>query len=115
MTYPTPDRTHTHKRGASFDLLLQMPARFADGYFLGYALASQIRRVNGTLIADIDVSWTDAASQPDATRVLRLGCLDTRNWPVGVGEIDVRLTAPTGHVLYTKTVTVYIIKSATND
>ena len=35
--------THTHKRGDTFAMLLQLPARFPDGLFSDWAVTSQLR------------------------------------------------------------------------
>ncbi len=82
------DCTYTHKRGDSFDLLVTIPARFADGYFADYTVASQLRTADGTLIADLACTWVDAAT----TRALRLEVLETQAWPVGAAQFDVEFT-----------------------
>lgn len=82
----TTTRTYTHKRGDSFDLLVTIPAQFADGYFVGHTVASQIRQPDGTKVADLDCAWVDALT----TRALRLTCLVTTAWPTGPAQFDVQ-------------------------
>lgn len=81
------DTTYQHKRGDSFDILVTIPPRFADAYFVGYTVTSQIRQTNGgAKVADLTCTWVDAAT----TRALRLQCIDTTAWPPGPAQFDVQ-------------------------
>ena len=107
----THTHTHTHKRGDTFAMLLQLPARFPDGMFANWTVTSQLRTVRGQLIDNITAAWADPV--PGTARVISLRCTDTREWPVGQAEFDVQLAAPDGFVVSTRTVTVYITRDAT--
>lgn len=102
--------TYTHKRGDSFDLLVTIPAQFPDGYFVGHAVASQIRQPDGTKVADLDCAWVDALT----TRALRLTCLVTTAWPIGPALFDVQFTRTAdGFVLSSSTAQIIIVPDQT--
>lgn len=81
-------------RGVSFALLASIPARYPDAVFSGYTPQAQLRRTNGTLIADLQAQWLDAST----TRDLKISCQDTSTWPVGTHMFDVRLIGPSGAI-----------------
>jgi hypothetical protein len=77
----------THKRGDTFDFLLELPeADYPDGYFLGWTAESKLRKPTGLLIAAFETSWADP---PETTRILRIYASDTVRWPIGTQEADV--------------------------
>lgn len=76
-------------RGVSFALIADIPARYPDATFAGYAPQAQLRRTNGTLIAELQAAWLDAGT----TRQLSISCQDTSAWPVGTHIFDVRLVS----------------------
>lgn len=49
-------------RGVSFALIADIPARYPDATFAGYAPKAQLRRTNGTLIAELQAAWLDATN-----------------------------------------------------
>lgn len=103
---------NTHKRGDSFDRVGEMPAQFADGYFVGWTVACQVRTTSGTLVADMDCSWLDAVT----TRHLRLKKIDTTAWPVGEARIDVQFKRTSdGFTMSSETETVWIVGDVTRD
>ena len=98
------------KQGDTFDYLTNIPATFADGYFVGWQVNAQIRAAtSGTLIASLDVPWV----VPATTRTLRLYKLGTSGWPVGQAEFDIQFTRPDGYVMSTRTVSLTIVKDVT--
>jgi hypothetical protein len=104
---------YTHKRGDSLDLVVTIPARFADGYFDGFDVASQIRtQEGGAKVADLECEWLD----PLTTRSLRLKCIDTTSWPTGTAKFDVQFKrASDGFVLSTETAQMFIVEDVTRD
>lgn len=109
MSCSTP---YTHKRGASFDVLVTIPTQFADGYFADYTPTSQVRTNDGTLVASLTCAWVDAVT----TRALRLTCLDTSAWPVGNALFDVRFKrASDGHVIPSSTAQLIVVKNITQE
>lgn len=107
-TYPP----NTHKRGDSFDRVGAMPAQFADGYFVGWTVASQIRTASGTLVADLVCTWLDNAT----TRDLRLTKIDTTAWPAGEAKIDVQFKRTSdGFTFSSETETLWIVGDVTHD
>lgn len=102
--------TFSHKRGASFHALVQIPMAFADGHFAGLALESQVRTESDVLLASLAVEWAD----PATTRVLVLKCLDTTTWAIGPAYVDVKLTDPNGFVMPTSTAVFYVVKDITH-
>lgn len=101
-----------HKRGDTFDWLLLMPETdFADGYFIGWTVAAQLRKATGRLISELITTWADPEEE---TRVLRLFADQTKGWPVGVHEIDVQFTrASDGLIRSTETISAEIVKDVT--
>jgi len=99
-----------HKRGDSFHRLASIPDTFADGYFVGWAVTSQIRTKPGKLVAELACEWDD----PATTRTLSLKALDTTAWTVGPVEMDIQFVRTSdGFVLSTSTVAFEIIKDIT--
>ena len=100
-----------HKRGDTFDQLLLVPEVFADGYWIGWSVTSQIRTARGKLIGDLVVSWADPA---ETTRILRLFSDDTTRWPVGDLEVDVQFVRDSdGLKRSTETVVVSVLRDVT--
>lgn len=109
MTCSTP---YTHKRGASFDVLVTIPAQFADGYFADFDVASQARKLDDTLVASLTCEWVD----PVTTRSLRLTCVDTTAWPIGPALIDVRFKrASDGFAIVSTSAQVIVVKDVTRE
>lgn len=100
------------KQGASLRILGRIPTAFADGYFVGWALASQMRNAKtGALLAALNIEWDN----PATTRVLVITCDDTAGWAPCEAEFDIRLTSPDGFKLYTRTAQAYVLKGVTQN
>ena len=100
------------KQGASLRILGRIPTAFADGYFVGWDLASQMRNAKtGALLADLTIEWDN----PATTRVLVITCDDTAGWAPCEAEFDIRLTSPDDFKLYTRTAQAYVLKGVTQD
>ena len=104
---------YTHKRGDSLDLVVTIPARFADGYFADFDVASQVRtQEGGTKVADLVCEWLD----PLTTRSLRLKCINTTTWPTGSAKFDVQFKRTSdGFTLSTTTEQMFIVEDVTRD
>jgi hypothetical protein len=104
--------TIQHKRGDTFDRVLLIPeSTFADGYFLLWDVASQIRTARGKFVADLTATWADPAAD---TRFLRLFYEPTTAWPLGDLELDVQLTRQSdGFIQSTETITVQVLRDVT--
>lgn len=105
---------YTHKRGDSFDILVTIPARFADGYFVGYTVTSQIRQMgaDGAKVADLTCTWVDALT----TRALRLQCINTSTWPPGPAQFDVQFKRTADNfVLSSTTAQIAILPDVTRE
>lgn len=100
-----------HKRGDSFDYTATVPGDFADGYFAGWTVTSQVRNAKtGVLVAELGATWTD----PATTRALRLLALDTSAWTIGQMKFDVRLRRDSdGYTLSTSTVLFNLVEGVT--
>ena len=99
------------KRGDTFDRILLIPeATFADGYFLGWTVTSQIRTSTGRLIGELTPTWADPAAD---TRFLQLVNEDTTKWPIGTHEVDAQFVSPTGYILSTETLLVNVLRDVT--
>ena len=97
------------KRGAAFDFTVVIPEEFADGYFAGAVLASQVRTSMGLKVADLEAAWLD----PVTTREIRLYG-DTSAWPLGRLFTDVRITRASDRLaMFTETVRFRLQEPAT--
>ncbi len=102
--------TDTHKRGDSFSRLITIPADLADGHFVGWTMAGQVRDEAGNLLATLTCAWVD----PQTTRDLRVTVLSTTAWPVGAAELDVQFTRTSdGWVQSTETHRFKVIRDVT--
>lgn len=104
--------TIEHKRGDTFDRVLLIPeATFANGYFLLWDLAAQIRTARGKLVAVLSATWANPAAD---TRFLRLFYEPTTDWPLGSLEIDVEFARQSdGFIQSTETINVQILRDVT--
>lgn len=101
----------THKRGDSFVRTVNVPSQFADGYFVGWTMACQLRTQSGSgLVATLDCAWID----PVTTRAITISKIDTTGWPVGPLLYDIQFTRTSdGFVVSTSTLAVTIQKDQT--
>lgn len=101
----------TIKTGDSFEYLATIPSTFADGYFVGWDVASQIRtKQYQNLVAELSCVWVD----PVTTRTLKVSKIVTTGWPVGVSEMDVQFVRQSDQTtISTETIDVNIIKDVT--
>lgn len=74
------------KRGTTFDHTILIPESYADGYFLGATVASQVRNARGILVATLECAWLD----PLTTREIHVFG-ETGRWPLGRLFTDVRI------------------------
>jgi hypothetical protein len=99
----------THKRGDSFARVLTLPDTFASGYFVGWAVACQLRNASEHLVSDITATWAD----PLTTRALLLSVTDTAAWPVQLLSYDVQMTRPDGWIVSTNTLQLRVTRDET--
>jgi hypothetical protein len=101
---------YEHKKGATLSLAgsLTPPAGGTLPSFTGWTGSCQIRMLNGNLVETLEFTWLNVN-----TGTLRIYKLDTSLWPVGVAEIDVKFTSPSGETLFTSTQQISIVKGIT--
>ena len=81
-------------RGDSFFKLLtfpigELPAAIPLGYWIGWTVKSQIRRMrDGELLSDCVCTWAN----PLTTTTLAVEALDASEWTVGQAKWDVQFT-----------------------
>ena len=102
---------YKHKRGDTFDL--SGPVQVEDGGqavhdFTGWSVACQLRRVSGALVADADAQWLNAQQG-----LMRVRCANTQAWPLGLVDIDIQMTTPSGDVLSTPTEQIEVVADVT--
>lgn len=101
----------SHKRGDTFRKLAIVPPELADGYFIGWTVAAQLRAVRGELIDDLTVEWLEPAA---TTRCLAITATDTSLWPLGVHEFDVQfIRTSDGFKVSSRTVRLEVQKEVT--
>lgn len=103
--------TFQHKRGDTFDLsgpvqVTDSGAEVSD--FTGWGIACQLRRPDGVLVATLQASWLNPIA-----RLMRVRATNTAAWPLGMVEMDVQLTTPTGDVVSTPTERFEVVREVT--
>lgn len=100
-----------HKRGDTFDYTAVIPSSFADGYFVGWTVTSQVRTdFQQNLLADIDCTWID----PVTTRTLSLKKMSTSNWTIGDADMDIQFVRNSdGYTLSTGTIAIQVVRDIT--
>lgn len=104
--------SHYHKIGDVWDMSGEVSVT-EDGAVLpdmtGWVPSSQLRTLNGTLIATFTCSWVDATQ-----RLVRVRAINTGSWPAGPAIFDLRFTSPTGDSISTSTEQVMLYAGATS-
>lgn len=99
------------KRGSTFSYMFQVPAGIANGFFSGWLPTAQIRKVRNDLpsglIADMECFWNDETT----ARSIIVRNTQTDEWPIGVADLDIRLTSVSGEVIQTSTQKIEIVRS----
>ena len=104
----TPTPPPQHKAGDSFSRSLEIPTDFANGYFTGWTVKSQIRTAaTGLLVADVTTGWLD----PATTRNMLLTVTDTSAWKPGLAEIDVQFKRTSDSFVMSTTTAQFVITS----
>jgi len=100
------------KVGDTFDVSDQL-VMTADGVavtnFTGMTGSSQIRRTDGTLIADLVFTWLDATQGLYRARFTG----STQGWPVGDALHDLQLTTASGDIVSTDTELIRFVPDVT--
>lgn len=104
------DVIDTIKRGDTFERTVNIPSSFADGYFTGWTIASQLRTSSDGLISSLVCTWVDSVT----TRDLVVQCLDTTGWKVGKAVYDVQFTRNDGYVVSTSDFLLSIVMDRTH-
>ena len=100
------------KRGATFKFAGPVAATL-NGQpvtdFTGWTADSHIRKPDGTLIADLVVTFLD--TDPQTFQVQATG--STAAWALGAAVMDIMFTSGTGEIAYTDTVSITIVDRVT--
>lgn len=101
------------KRGSTFSVMFQIPEKVADGYLSGWLPTAQLRKAGNSgrsgLIAEMECYW----DSEETARKLLVRNLMTEDWPLGLAELDIRLTSPSGETIQTKTINIEINRGIT--
>ena len=104
-------QTVTMKVGAEF----RFASQFTDEDtgtpqdLTGYTIASEVDRMDGTLVETLTANWLDAS-----IGTFELFSTSTAGWPSGTLQFDVKLTSPTGAVVYSDTFGIVATASVTS-
>lgn len=102
---------YEHKKGATLSLagVISAPVGGTLPDFSDWTASSQIRLLDGTLVATLNVTWLAVA-----TGRLRIYSNNTSNWPVGMAQIDVKFALnSTGETVYSNTQPIQIVQGIT--
>ncbi|PIE10062.1 MAG: hypothetical protein CSA72_10640 [Rhodobacterales bacterium] len=100
-------------RGSTFLFIGTLSLTDAEGTPIdgtGWSISSDIRKLDGELIAPLVVDWID----PTERRFAAEFDGDTRSWPLGRAKWDLLVTGPLGQVIYTKTAHLLIEEGVTH-
>lgn len=106
-------KPYPFKQGSTFSFAMAIPEDIDDGALANWIPTAQLRRDrnNGPqgLIADINVYWDD----PVTARILIIHHNVTKDWPVGLAELDILFTSASGQTIRSTTVIFDIQRSIT--
>lgn len=103
--------TYYHKIGDALDLSGEVTVTDAGALvtdMTGWTATSQMRKLDGTLIATLEVTWLNAAQ-----RLVRVRYANTSWWPAGPAMFDIRFVSPSGDAMSTSTEQVVLFQGAT--
>lgn len=102
-------------RGTSFAHAFNLPEDVPDGFFKEWSLKCQLRRAKHdgpkSLIAEVGCFWLD----PATNKAIGLSVPSTDHWPLGLAELDVTLTSPSGQVERSNTIVFDITRGITKN
>ena len=92
------------KRGGDFSIILTLPSYVQPGHFADWTPTAQVRKyqndASSGFIGDLTFEWLVDSQNMS----FRLSSTETANWPLGLAEMDVLFTSPTGKKTQTQTV-----------
>jgi hypothetical protein len=110
----------THKRGDTWSTVGQATIKdLTTGELVDltdWQIASELRKPDGTLIAAFACTYTGTTTDPETeveTQTFTHIATDTSSWPVGMAEIDVQFTSPSGQVVSTDTQVIKVVRDVT--
>ena len=98
-------QTVLHKVGTTF-----VAAVSIDTDITGWTVKSQVRKLDGNLVADLTFALVEAG---ELASTYTLTKLDTSTWVEGKYHWDIRYTEPDGKITTTETVEVNVVRSIT--
>lgn len=111
---------HTHKRGDTWSTVGQATIKdLTTGELVDltdWQIASELRTPDGTLIAAFACTYTGTTTDPDTQEVTQTFthiATSTADWPVGLAELDVQFTSPSGQVVSTDTQVIKVLRDVT--
>ena len=99
------------KRGDTFDFFGPIEVQSITGATVnlsGWTLESQIRFPDANQVEEVNAAWNGSFES------IRLTVEDTSSWPVGIAEIDIRLTSSTDGTISTETARFEVIEGPSN-
>lgn len=110
------DKVHEFARGASFEVIMSLPANVAADYFLEWRALSQLRKAGKPTeegyISDLKFQWIDE----EGHRKFLLSSNDTDKWPLGAAVLDVLFITRKGdRRIRTKQLEIIITDGATQN
>lgn len=99
------------KRGDTFDFFGPIEVLSATGAAVnlsGWSLSAQVRFPEKNQVETVSATWNGTYES------IRVKVSDTSAWPLGVAEIDIRLTSTTGDVISTETARFDVVEGPSN-
>jgi hypothetical protein len=102
----------THKRGDTFEVVVQFTLNGQVQDLTGWQVRSQIRSATKVLLKELDVVRVD-----DEGGIFTLNCpaSETEAWEQGAYTCDIEFIDPSGFVLSSNTFSVSVIRDVTRD
>lgn len=99
------------KRGDTFDFFGPIQVLSSTGAVVnlsGWSLEAQIRFPEANQVKTVSATWNGSYDS------IRAKATSTSDWPLGVAEIDIRLTSTTGDVISTETARFDVVEGPSN-
>jgi hypothetical protein len=102
----------THKRGDTFEVIVNFTLNGQPQDLNGWQLRSQIRAANKALLKELDIVVID-----EAAGVFSLNCpaSETVNWTPAPYQCDIEFIDPSGFVVSSDTFAVNVIRDVTRE
>jgi hypothetical protein len=102
----------THKRGDTFEIIVDFTINGQAQDITGWQIRSQIRDMRKVLLKELDITPIDLAAGQFS---LNATAAETRDWQPAAYQCDIEFTNPDGFVVSSSTFSVSVVRDVTRD